>query len=168
MFEKGTMVYYGTAGVCKVSDICSSPFDKNDDRMYYVLAPAGFDNGTIIYAPAEGGKVMLRPLMSAEEAEALVSSLPELPVLDVLNEKHRREEYKNAMRDGAPESIARLIKTVYLRKKNAPKTQKRMSDTDAEFDKIARKALFGELCHVFGASDADVESRVNTYLKACI
>ena len=34
MFEKGETVYYGTAGVCKVSDICRSPFDKKDDRMF--------------------------------------------------------------------------------------------------------------------------------------
>ena len=49
MFKKGETVYYGTAGVCVVSDICRSPFDKNDDRMYYVLAPKDFDNGLLEY-----------------------------------------------------------------------------------------------------------------------
>ena len=165
MFEKGEMVYYGTAGVCKVGDICKSPFDKNDERMYYMLEPGDFSGGTIIYAPAEGGKVILRPLITEEEARALIASLPELEPITVANEKHRREEYRNALREGTPLSIARIIKTVYERRKNAIKTQKRLSDTDAEFDKTARRALIGELACVLGMSTDEAEKLLNMSLR---
>lgn len=166
MFEKGTMVYYGTAGVCRVDDICRSPFDKNDDRMYYVLAPDNFDNGTIIYAPAEGGKVVLRALMTAGEADELMDALASLEPIEVVNEKHRREEYRNAMKEGTPCSMARVIKTIHMRKKSASKLQKRMSDTDAEFDKMARRSLCGELAYVLGVTSAEAEGRVNSALKS--
>ena len=164
MFEKGEMVYYGTAGVCKVGDICKSPFDKNDERMYYMLEPGDFSGGTIIYAPAEGGKVILRPLITEEEARALIASLPELEPITVANEKHRREEYRNALREGTPLSIARIIKTVYERRKNAIKTQKRLSDTDTEFDKMARRALLGELSASLGITGAEAEARFDKAL----
>ena len=166
MFEKGAMVYYGTAGVCRVDDICKSPFDKNDERMYYVLAPDNFDNGTIIYAPAEGGKVMLRALMTAGEADELLGALAALAPIEVVNEKHRREEYRNALKDGTPLSMGKIIKTIYVRKKNAVKMQKRMSDTDAEFDKIARRSLAGELAYVLNVTAAYSESMINTAMKS--
>lgn len=168
MFEKGATVYYGTAGVCKVRDVCLSPFDKNDERMYYVLDPLGIDNSTVIYAPAEGGRVVLRCIMSTAEAEELLRSLPELDGLEIENEKHRREEYKNAVRGADPRRIARLIKTIYIRKKNTPKGQKRISDTDVEFDKLGRKALLGELAAVFGVAEAEAERRFNASLGNCI
>ncbi|MBQ8404144.1 MAG: CarD family transcriptional regulator [Clostridia bacterium] len=165
MFEKGSFVYYGTAGVCKVSDICSSPFDGNDDKMYYVLAPNDFDNGTVIYAPADNDKVLLRALITAEEAENLLSSVKTLAPLEITNEKHRREEYRNALKDGAPETIARVIKTIHLRKAAMLNTKKRLSDTDTEFDKIARRALLGELSASLGIASAEAEERLNTALE---
>ena len=61
MFNKGATVYYATAGVCKVNDICRSPFNQSDERMYYVLQPNDSNNGTIIYAPVENETVVLRP-----------------------------------------------------------------------------------------------------------
>lgn len=165
MFEKGETVYYGTAGVCKVNDICRSPFDKNDDRMFYVLEPSDFAGGTIIYAPADNDKVILRPLMTENEAEALISSVSTLPLIKIVNEKQRREEYRNAMRNGTPESLAMVIKTIYSRKSTGNKDKKRMSDTDSEFDKVARRALFGELSIVLNVTAGEVESRVNAEMK---
>ncbi len=165
MFEKGETVYYGTAGVCKVNDICRSPFDPSDERMYYVLEPSDFNTGTIIYAPTDNDRVLLRPLMTESEAKALIASIPELPVLGVANEKQRREEYRSAMKNGTPESIVRLIKTIYTRKIAGNKDKKRMSDTDTEFDKIARRALLGELCAVLCENSADIEERINAQMN---
>ncbi len=158
MFEKGSFVYYGTAGVCKVKDICSSPFDGNDDKMYYVLAPNGFDNGTVIYAPVAGGAVLLRALITADGAKDLLSSLKMLAPLEITNEKHRREEYRNALKAGTPESIASVIKTIHLRKSALVNTKKRLSETDTEFDKIARRALVGELSAAMGVAYAEAEA----------
>ena len=165
MFEKGEMVYYGTAGVCKVGDICKSPFDKSDDRMYYMLEPGDFSGGTIIYAPAEGGKVTLRALMAKDEAEALIASMASLEPMVITNEKHRREEYRTALREGTPLSIARIIKTIYERRKKAIKAQKRLSDTDAEFDKTARRAFIGEIACVLGIGNDEAERLIDDSLK---
>ena len=162
MFEKGETVYYGTAGVCKVNDICRSPFDPSDERMYYVLEPSDLTGGTIINAPADNDRVLLRALMTEEEANALISSIPILPTLEIASERQRREEYRNAMKDGTPESLVKLIKTIYA-KRNVG--NKRVSDTDTEFDKVARRALLGELCAVLGTPANEIESLINSEMK---
>jgi CarD family transcriptional regulator len=165
MFKKGETVYYGTAGVCKVNDICRSPFDPSDERMYYVLEPSDFNVGTIIYAPADNDRVLLRSLMTEGEAHDLISSIPTLPTLEISNEKQRREEYRNAMKDGTPEAIVRLIKTIYIRKIKGIKDKRRISDTDTDFDKVARRALLGELCAVLGTPADEIESLINSEMK---
>lgn len=165
MFEKGEKVYYGTAGVCKVNDICRSPFDPNDERMFYVLEPNDFNAGTIIYAPADNETVILRALMTADEANALISGIGSLPTIEIANEKQRRDEYRNAVRNGTPESIASVIKTIYLRKSKRNTQKKRMSDTDIEFDKLARRALFTELAVVMDISAEEAEDRMDKEMK---
>ena len=164
MFEKGELVYYGTAGVCKITDICTSPFGGNDGRMYYVLAPNDFDNGTLIYAPTEGGNVLLRAVITQEEAENLLASIPTLAPLNVTNEKHRREEYRNTLKGGTPFALAVLIKTIYLRRAALVNTKKRLSETDTEFDKMARRALLGELSASLGITGAEAEARFDKAL----
>ncbi len=164
MFEKGETVYYGTAGVCKVNDICRSPFDKNDERMFYVLKPNAFADGTIIYAPADNGNVLLSPLMTKKEAEDLIAEVPTLPLMEITNEKQRRDEYRNAMKNGTPEVLAMMIKTIYSRKMMCG-TKKRLSDTDNEFDRVARRALFGELSVVLNVAEDEIESRINEKMK---
>lgn len=165
MFEKGEKVYYGTAGVCKVNDICRSPFDPNDERTFYVLEPSDFNAGTIIYAPADNETVILRPLMTVDEANALIANVGSLPTVEIANEKQRRDEYRNAIRNGTPVSIASVLKTIYLRKSKRNTQKKRMSDTDIEFEKLARRALFTELAIVLDVTADEAEKRMDEAMK---
>jgi len=165
MFEKGEMVYYGTAGVCKVSDICKSPFEKNDDRLYYMLEPLDNMAGTVIYVPVDQEKVTLRPIMTASEAEELIASVDSIHPIEVSNEKYRREEYKNAFREGTPFSLARIVKTANERKRNAVKAKRRLYDTDLEFDKAARRVLSGELSCALGTSAEEAEKLIDASMK---
>ena len=165
MFEKGDFVYYGTAGVCRVCDVCASPFGGDSDKMYYMLSPNDFDNSTVIYAPAEDGKVLLRALLTAEEAENLLSSLKTLAPIPVVNEKQRKEEYRSVLKEGTAHALAGIVKTVHLRRIAAANTKKRMSETDTEFDKIARRALVSELSAVMGKTYAEAEEMLNTALE---
>lgn len=166
MFKKGETVYYGTAGVCTVKDICRLPFEKNDTRMYYVLQPNDTSNSTIIYSPTDNDRVLLRPLMTKDEAKELISSIPALPAIEILNEKQRRDEYRNAMKDGTPRSIAMVIKTINGRKKTAFSEKKRISDTDAEFDKAARRNLFSEISCVLDITEEETESMISAAMNA--
>ncbi len=159
MFSVGDYVYYGTAGVCAVKDICASPFDKTDERLFYMLESCGM-NSTTIYVPTENTAVVLRSLMTLDEAELFLSELRILKPLEVLNERQRREEYRNAIKCGTPTSLASVIKTVYERRQRALNEKRRVADTDADFDKIARHGLLGEISKVFDISEEEAEEKV--------
>ena len=81
MFEIGEYVVYGVKGVCRIEDITHidiSGADKN--RLYYVLAPIGDANGKI-YVPTDNQKIVIRRVISKEEAEKLIQELPVLHII---------------------------------------------------------------------------------------
>jgi CarD family transcriptional regulator len=127
--------------------------------------PKDFDNGTVIYAPSEGGSVLIRPIMTAEEAEALLGNFKMIPPLDVSNEKHRKEDYRNALKEGTPMAIVSILKTIYLRKTAEENAKKRISDMDMEFDKIVRRAFLSELSEALGIDAAEAEERLDRAFK---
>ena len=69
MFQQGDLIVYGNTGVCRVEGFGTpDPMDRSG-RQYYQLKPLYQDG--VIYTPVEGGKVPMRPVMSAEAARAL-------------------------------------------------------------------------------------------------
>ena len=71
MFEKGSLMVYDTAGVCRVEDIGvpeGLPAAR-EGREYYKLSPV-FGSG-IIYIPVDT-KVFMRPVISRQEAQEIL------------------------------------------------------------------------------------------------
>ena len=75
MFAKGEKIVYGSTVVCEVTDICEKELIRNQKRLYYVLKPL-YQQNNIIYAPVENGKVFMRAVMSAAEADDLILKIP--------------------------------------------------------------------------------------------
>ena len=160
MFNKGDKVIYGTSGVCTVVDITTSPFGGGDLRIYYVLKPLD-DNASVIYTPAEGGKVVVRAIISKEEALALIARKDEISTISVPHEKMRRDLYRAALSSADPEKYISIIKTVDHRRKYAYRTHRQLAITDTEFERNAKYCLYNELSLVFGASFDEVEKMLN-------
>ena len=57
MFEKGDLILYETAGVCRIEEISRLEFLKND-RVYYSLVPV-FEKDSVIYVPVDNEKVKM-------------------------------------------------------------------------------------------------------------
>ncbi len=145
MFATGDYMVYGTNGVCRVDSVCPSPFDKKDTRLYYVLKPLRGNGEALIYTPVDNDKVLMRPLVGRETAEALFEKIPDIPCLLVEPEKARREIYRSAMGSGELEAYVALIKTVYQRRSDLQGTQRRLPDFETEYDLAARRHLYTEL-----------------------
>ena len=68
MFETGEYVVYGRTGICQVTGVTTMKVDGSSaERLYYVLKPGGETEGKI-FTPVEGGKQVLRAIISKEEA----------------------------------------------------------------------------------------------------
>ena len=76
MYEIGQLIVYGNEGVCRVEEIGTpkiSGVDKHRD--YYTLAPI-YREGKV-FTPVDS-KVFMRPVISREEALALIDRIPEM------------------------------------------------------------------------------------------
>ena len=85
MFEVEDKVVYGIVGVCEVESIDVPPI-KGIDGKYYFLQPV-YDNKGIIYSPVNSTKVMMRKIISREEAEKLIVKAQNCKKDTLLNEK---------------------------------------------------------------------------------
>ena len=156
MFNIGDLLFYGTNGVCRVSEICSSPFDSADTRSFYKLMPIAENTSLVIYTPVDNTQVVMRSLISKEEAEALVARIPDIEKVAVAIEKHRKEAYRETIREGNPEGYVKIIKTVRARRELFRRTRRRVPDLDNDFEHTARTCLYGELSTVLGVSREEI------------
>ena len=99
----------------------------------------------------------MRPLLSAEELDALVARIGELPTLEIPIEKKRRDVYKSVMASVDPEQYVRLIKTVRLRRALAREKRKQLPEIDNEYDLVARRCLYTEIALILGIEQNAVE-----------
>ncbi len=160
MFQKGEYVVYGSRGVCLIQDI--SPIEipgADPERPYYIMQPVYHSNGTV-YLPADSEKAVLRRVMSAAEAEALLAEIPEIAPLCVTEEKKRELTYKEALKSCSVRSWVSMIKALHLRKGERLAAGKKVTALDDRYLRAAEHELCGELAVVLGASRAEVEARV--------
>ena len=150
MFQIGDLLFYGTNGVCRVSEICSSPFDSSDTRSFYKLTPIAENTSLVIYTPVENTQVVMRSLISKEEAEALLARIASIEKVSVSIEKHRKDAYRETIREGNPEGFVKIIKTVRARRELFRRTRRRVPDMDNDFEHTAKTCLYGELSAVLG------------------
>ena len=120
MFQPGDLVVYGTTGVCRVEEITKPNLTGADrNRSYYLLKPLYQDG--VIYTPAEGGKVPMRPVISAGEAEALIDLIPSIqaeacraPTLQAL-----AQHYQSAVRSHDCRDLVELMMSIYVKRQQA-------------------------------------------------
>lgn len=168
MFDIGSLLIYDTTGVCRVLDIGvpeGLPV-ANKGKKYYKLSPV-FGSGTI-YIPVDT-KVFMRPVISKEEAEALVRKIPEIreDICESHNLKVLEDHYKASLMTHECEGLVQLIKTVYTKKKNLEKNGKRTGKTDQQYMKRAKQLLYEELSIALGIPVAEVEDYITRVVEGC-
>ena len=156
MYNIGDLLFYGTNGVCRVSEICASPFDSNDTRSFYKLTPIAENTTLVIYTPVDNTQVVMRALISKEEAQALLARIGSIEQVAVAVEKHRKDAYRETIREGNPEGYVKIIKTVRARREMFKRTRRRVPDMDNDFEHTSKTCLYGELSTVLGISREEI------------
>lgn len=141
---------YGSAGICQVVDVTTMEMDGvPKDHLYYVLRPENGNGGTI-FTPVDHTKVVLRRMMTKEEVEDLLGDMPKLETLQISNEKLRENAYRECMKSCDSRELVRMIKTIYLRKKERISCGKKATATDERYLKLAEDSLYSEFSHLLG------------------
>ena len=145
MFAVDDYIIYGNHGVCRVETIgtVSLPMvDKN--KVYYTLRPV-YKNEAVVYAPVENPKSIIRPVLTKEEADALIEEIPQLESVWIANEKEREAQYKAALKSCDCRELIRIIKTLYCRKMDRIRDGKKVTVVDERYFRQAEDQLYGEL-----------------------
>lgn len=143
MFKIGDYVVYGNSGVCKVEDI--GPLSiGSQDKDYYTLIPV-YGRNSKLYTAVDSDKVVIRPIMTRQESDALIDEMEEIDELSICDEKRREDIYKETMRTCDCKEWVRIIKTLYTRKMDRISRGKKVTSSDERYLQMAEENLFGEL-----------------------
>ena len=143
MYQIGDLVVYGSIGVCRV-DGFSHP-DGNDSKLFYCLSPL-YQPG-VIHTPVESAKVPLRPVMTADAADHLLSQLSGIRV-EIYKERTIQllaQKYQSVLQTGDPLQLLSLSLSVQQKRKQAEAQNRRLGMVDERYGRQAERVLFGEL-----------------------
>ena len=157
MYKIGDYVVYGGEGVCKVLDIGEPAISGvNQKKTYYTLAPV-FRGGKI-YTPVDT-TVVMRPVMTYDEAMALIRKMPEIEGEIYNNSKTTMlsQHYKSYIDTYDCVGLVQVIKSVYLKRQAAIQNKKRLGQVDERYMKRAEDMLYGEFAVVLDIPREEVK-----------
>lgn len=145
MYEIGQLIVYGNEGVCRVEEIGTpkiSGVDKH--REYYTLAPI-YREGKV-FTPVDS-KVFMRPVITREEALALIDRIPQMTaqVYENSNLRFLNEHYQQCIQDYTCADLLQLIKDVRAKRRRMTERGKKLGLVDERYMKRAEEMLHGEL-----------------------
>ena len=156
MFTVGEKIIYGENGVCTVEKIEPLTISgASKDKLYYHLSPL-IGSGTY-FAPVDS-EAYMRPVMSREEAEALIDAMPGIAPAVCNDNRFNRVDafYKELFRQHSCEALVAIVKGLRSR---MVERKTRSSRAEATM-KRARDMLHGELSVALDLELSEVEGYI--------
>ncbi len=150
MFQEGDYIVYRSTGVCRVEQVAvPEDFDAAPDTLYYCLAPVR--GSGVIYVPVNS-PVFMRPILTREEAMALISAIPQIPEQPNYSrdQKALQEQYKTQLRSHDCRTLVQMIKGIRKKSRVLTATGKSAGKTDLQYMKQAEAMLHEELSVALG------------------
>ena len=161
MYTVGTSILYGRTGVCKIESIGAPSFQKHDGRQYYKLLPVFSTSGELIYVPLDMA-ASIRPLISSGAALEYLRRFPELdpPVFHGKRPGELAAHYHEMLSPCSPEGCLLLIKEVYCKQQNLAVQNKKPSEVDSRYLKIAERLVCEEFAAVLHTAPSAIKERL--------
>lgn len=153
MYHVGEYIVHPGQGVCKVDEIRSEPFET------YMLLPVGARNPVRISFPV-ASESRLRPVLSKDEAEALIVEYAQLP-LDTFTERSmalEEEHFKDQIRRGTCRDSVQVVKTFRARIAEVRARNKKPPVVYERILKQASERSLSELAVALGITVDDVRA----------
>lgn len=154
MFKINDVVVYGAQGVCKIVAFDEQRID-GIKKKYFVLKPQD-DRGATFYVPTWNEKALakMRKVMTKNDVDDLIDSMPGKTPTWIANENERKETYKKILANGNHAAIISMIQAIYLHKKEWEAEGKRLHMSDEHFMKDAEQLLYNEWQYVLNVDKA--------------
>ncbi len=154
MYEVNDYIVYGLTGVCKIEDIAKDEISNNETE-YYVLTPLNNDNLTI-KVPVDNKKISMRPIISKDDIESLIASMPETETIWSDDERQRSASFKAALKSGKNKELIKIIRTLHLEREARAEVGKKLTKTDEEIMNTAERHLNQEFAIALDISPDEV------------
>ena len=163
MLAVGQTVVYGTQGVCTVKEISMLKLGKTKGE-YYALSPID-DPGSTVYVPTANEKLMskLRPVLTGEEADALITEAVREPLEWIESDAERKSACDDIVKNGDRKQLMRLVGMLYRRRELLKDQKKHFHNVDAQYLKLAERMLHGELAYALGIAVDDVADYIRSF-----
>ena len=114
------------------------------ERLYYVLCPVHNTSGKI-FSPIDNQKIVMRKVISEDEAKELIAEIPSIEELWISNEKEREAKYKEAVLSCDYKDWVGVMKTLYIRKQRRIAQGKKVTALDEKYLHLVENELYDEL-----------------------
>ncbi|KDR96718.1 transcriptional regulator, CarD family [Peptoclostridium litorale DSM 5388] len=157
MFKINDYVMYGSMGVCQIIDISKEKYLNlsSDETEFYVLQTV-YNNKMTIKTPVNNPKVSMREIITKDDVLSLISTISETETMWVNDDRKRNTDFRAALRRGTSEDYIKIIKTLYLEKKEKSAAGKKLRKMDEEIMKAAEKQLYEEFAIALNLSPSEV------------
>ena len=165
VFQIGDYVICSNKGVCEVENITVLNISGADkEKEYYILKPL-YSAGSTVYVPVDSQKDhTMRKVLERTEAERLIGTIPEIPLLVITNDKMTEQMYKDCMKSNDCQELVKLIKTIHQRKQKRIQAGRKITAVDAKYFHLAEENLYGELAVALDLTREEVSG----YITAAI
>ena len=155
MFQIGDKIVYSVYGICRISDIVEKEVG-DVKRKYYELAPLS-DGRSTIFTPVDSTKVLLRPVISKNQAIELLENSDSVDMEWPDNVWKRNQEFKSITQNADLQENISLYKLLVSRKQELTESGKKMIIQDSKMLDLVSKLVFAELKEVFGVENDEIE-----------
>ncbi|HRR77461.1 MAG TPA: CarD family transcriptional regulator [Ruminococcus sp.] len=164
MYNVGDMVMYGAFGICKVTAVEKRDF-TGEEQEYYILKHINSDKN-IFYVPTNNDAALskMHPICSKAEVDELISHMNSEGLIWIDNDIKRKEEYSRIIKDADKHEIIRLIKTLYLRRKELAESGKKLRSTDENYLSLAENMLFEEFAYALDIDKSEVVEYIEKHI----
>ena len=163
MYQVGELILYGKTGVCRVVQITP---ETATGPACYVLKP--LYQTCSITIPVESPKLFTRPIMTRAEVLQLIQKLPGLEAepYNCRNLNQLRAYYSERLNCRSCEELAKLAKSLYLKRSQAEAQKKKLGVVDERYLREAENLLFGEIAAALEIRRDEVPAYIESCLNA--
>lgn len=154
MFKVDDYVVHNTMGVNRITEFLTEEQD-GEEVEFFILEPA-FGGNMRLKLPKKGCEDKIRDILTREEVEELIASIPDQESIWIDEDKVRYEEFRACLKTGACENWVALIKTLNQKKEERENIGKQLTRVDADVLKAAEKNLTTELAVVLNMTPEEV------------
>ncbi len=152
MYEVGEYIVHPGQGVCRIDEVVDSP------QQTYMLMPVGVRHPIRISFPvASEGR--LRPVVSQEEAQALINDYADLDIIEYQGRGGALEEefYRGEIKNGTCRDTVAVVKTF---RERIAEVRSRNKKPPVAYERILKQARERSLAELSVALDMPVEDVV--------